>query len=97
MDQNTKPAPFSVGDHVRYIAAQRRELAANQGHETELVLVPGMTGVVMLSTGALAGQTAASPKPWRCQVQFQNGFQFDITPENCSDFEVARGAGASTA
>ena len=97
MDQNTKPAPFGVGDHVRYIAEQRRELAGSQGHEAELVLVPGMTGVILLSTGAFAGQTASSPNPWRCQVQFQNGFQFDITSKNCSDFEVAHDAGAPIA
>jgi hypothetical protein len=96
MDQDTKPAPFNLGDHVRYIAAQRRGLEAGQGNDTELVLVSGMTGVVLLSTGALAGQTTTSPKPWRCQVQFENGFQFDITPENCADFEVAGGAGAPT-
>jgi uncharacterized protein (UPF0303 family) len=26
MDQDTKPAPFNLGDHVRYIAATRRAL-----------------------------------------------------------------------
>jgi hypothetical protein len=30
MDQDTKPAPFNVGDHVRYVAAQRRALPAGQ-------------------------------------------------------------------
>ena len=89
MNQDTKPAPFNVGDHVRYIATQRRELPAGHGHESELVLVPGMEGVIVLSTGALSEQGAAAPKPWRCQVQFQNGFQVDITPENRADFEVA--------
>ncbi len=97
MDQDTKPAPFNVGDHVRYIGSQRQELAAGQGTETELVLVPGMTGVILLSTGTFACQTAAAPKPWRCQVQFPNGFQIDINPENIADFEVAHGAGAPTA
>jgi hypothetical protein len=96
MDQDTKPAPFNVGDHVRYVAAQRRTLAAGQGNETELVLAPGMEGVILLSTGAFSDQGAAAPNPWRCQVQFQNGFQLDIGPENCADFEVARGAGSST-
>ena len=90
----TKPAPFNVGDHVRYIASQRRELAVGQGNETELVLVPGMRGVILLSTGAHPGQVAASPRPWRCRVQFQNGFQLDITPRNYSDFELAHRPGA---
>ena len=85
MDQDTKPAPFNVGDHVRYVAAQRRGLPAGQGNETELVLTPGMEGVILLSTGALSDQGAAAPNPWRCQVQFQNGFQLDITPVPASD------------
>jgi|SRR5438876_105291 len=96
MDQDTKPAPFNVGDHVRYVAAQRRGLPAGQGNETELVLTPGMEGVILLSTGALSDQGAAAPNPWRCQVQFQNGFQLDITPENRADFEVVRGASSPT-
>src|ERR1700692_3432207 len=96
MNQDTKPAPFNLGDHVRYVAAQRRALPAGQGNESELVLAPGMEGVVLLSTGALSEQGAAAPKPWRCQVQFQNGFQLDITPENRADFEVARGPGSPT-
>jgi hypothetical protein len=55
-----------------------------------------MEGVILLSTGALSGQGATAPNPWHCQVQFQNGFQLDITPENGADFEVARGAGSPT-
>ena len=47
--------------------------------QTEQLLVPGMEGVIMLSTGDLSDQGAAAPNPWRCQVQFQNGFQLDIT------------------
>jgi hypothetical protein len=96
MDQDTRPAPFNVGDHIRYVAAQGRALPAGQGNETELVLVPGMEGVILLSTGALSEQGAAAPNPWHCQVQFQNGFQFDITPDNCADFEMAHGAGSPT-
>ena len=96
MDQDTKPAPFNVGDHVRYVAAERRALPAGQGNETELVLAPGMDGVILLSTGALSDQGAAAPNSWHCRVQFQNGFQLDITPENRADFEVAHGAGAPT-
>ena len=96
MDQHTKPAPFNVGDHVRYVAAQRRTLPASQGNETELVLAPGMEGVILLTTGVLSDQGGAAPKPWCCQVQFQNGFQFDITTENRADFEVTRGAGSPT-
>jgi hypothetical protein len=91
MNQDTKPAPFNLGDHVRYVAA-RRALPAGQGNEAEQVLAPGMEGVILLSTGALSDQGAAAPKPWRCQVQFQNGFQLDITPDNCADFEVAQGS-----
>jgi len=93
-NQDTKPAPFNVGDHVRYVAPQRRALPAGQGNETERVLAPGMEGVILLSTGALSDQGAAAPNPWNCRVQFQNGFQMDITPENHADFEVARGAGS---
>jgi hypothetical protein len=96
MDQDTKPAPFNVGDHVRYVAAQRRALPGGPGNETGLVLTPGMEGVILLSTGALSDQGAAAPNSWHCQVQFQNGFQLDITPENCADFEVARRAGSPT-
>jgi len=91
MNQDTKPAPFNVGDHVRYAAAQRRALPAGQGNETEQVLTPEMEGVILLSTGALSDQGAAAPNPWCCRAQFQNGYQIDITPENLADFEVARG------
>jgi len=55
-----------------------------------------MDGVILLSTGALSHQGAAAPNSWHCRVQFQNGFQLDITPENRADFEVAHGAGAPT-
>jgi hypothetical protein len=96
MDQDTKPAPFNLGDHVRYVGEQRRALPAGQGNKFELALAPGMEGVILLSTGALSGQGATAPNPWHCQVQFQNGFQLDITPENGADFEVARGAGSPT-
>jgi hypothetical protein len=81
MKQDTKPAPFNVGDHVRYIAKQTRTLAAGAGNDAELVLVPGMEGVIILSTGALIDDAAAS-QPWHCRAQFHNGFQLDITPEN---------------
>jgi hypothetical protein len=96
MDQDTKPAPFNVGDHVRYVGEGRAAVPAGQGNKTDLLLAPGMEGVILLSTGALSGQGAAAPNPWHCQVQFPNGFQLDITPENCVDFEVARGAGSAT-
>jgi hypothetical protein len=96
MNQDSKPAPFNVGDHVRYVAAQRRALPAGAGNEAELVLASGMEGVILLSTGAFADQGAAAPNPWRCQVQFQNGFQLDITPVNRADFELAHGSGAPT-
>ena len=96
MNQDTKPAPFNVGDHVRYLAGQRRALPVGEGNETELVLAAGMEGVILISTGSLSDQGAAAPNPWRCQVQFENGFQLDVTPENVADFEVVRGAGRTT-
>lgn len=86
MDQDTKPAPFNVGDHVRYVGRQRRALSTSQ---TQQVLAPGIKGVIMLSTGALSDQGAAAPNPWHCQVQFPNGFRLDITPDNSADFEMA--------
>jgi hypothetical protein len=93
-NQDTKPAPFNLGDHVRYIGAHKRVLPAGQGNETELVLTPGMVGVILLSTGDLADPAALAPKPWHCRIQFQNGFQLDITPANYADFEVAHGGPA---
>jgi len=88
VNQDTKPAPLNLGDHVRYIGAHRKELAAGQGNEAEAVLAPGMEGIILLSSGALEGQTPAATKPWHCRAQFQNGFQLDISPENYADFEV---------
>jgi hypothetical protein len=96
MSQDTKPAPFNTGDHVRYIGAQRRAVPGGQGTEMNQILVPGMVGVVVLSTGALSAEGAAAPNPWRCQVQFQNGFQIGIAPDNCADFEMAHGPGSPT-
>jgi hypothetical protein len=90
MSQDTKPAPFNVGDHVRYVAAPRRALPGGQGNDTEQLLAPGMEGIIILSTGALSAEGAAAPNPWRCGIQFQNGFQLDITPDNFADFEMAR-------
>jgi hypothetical protein len=87
MHQDTKPAPFNLGDHVRYIGGQK-QVTAGSGKETERVLVPGMAGVILLSNGALASPRAAAPHPWQCRVQFQNGFQIDITPDNCAEFEL---------
>jgi hypothetical protein len=49
-----------------------------------------MEGVIILSTGALSAEGAAAPNPWRCAIQFINGFQLDITPDNFADFEMAR-------
>ena len=68
MNQDTKPAPFNLGDHVRYVAAQRHALPAGQGNEAELVLAPGMEGVILLSTGAFSDLGAAAPNPWHCRV-----------------------------
>ena len=35
MNQDTKPGPFNVGDHVRYIAAQKHDLPTGQGNQTD--------------------------------------------------------------
>jgi hypothetical protein len=96
MNQDTKPAPFNVGDHIRYVAAQRRALPGCQGNEAEMIIAPGMEGVILLSTGAFSDEGTAAPNPWRCQVQFQNGFQLDITPDNYADFEKTQGPGSPT-
>jgi hypothetical protein len=88
MSQDTKPAPFNTGDHVRYVAAQPRAAPSGQGNE--IVLAHGMVGVIVLSTGAFSEEGEVASEPWRCQVQFQNGFQFDITPANRADFEMAK-------
>lgn len=88
MSQDTKPSPFNTGDHVRYVAAQRR--TAPCGERNEIVLAPGMEGVIVLSTGVFSDEGEAAPEPWRCQVQFQNGFHCDITPDNRADFEMSR-------
>lgn len=96
MNQDTKPAPFNLGDHIRYVAKQKYALPVGRVNETRPILAPGMEGVVLISTGDLSDQGAAAPNPWHCKAQFQNGFQIDITPENCGDFEVARGARSPT-
>mgnify|MGYP000564597308 CR=1 FL=1 len=84
----TKPSPFNVGDHVRYVGSQEHELPAGQENGTEPVLVPGMEGVILLSSGPFSEQSTAQPTPWQCRVQFENGFQVDITPENVDEFEA---------
>ena len=94
MDQDTKRAPFNLGDHVRYIGAQTRELAAGRRNKPERVLAPGMVGVVMISTAALSGQGSSAPNSWRCRIQFQNGFQLDIGPGNHTDFAMTCGEAA---
>ena len=55
-----------------------------------------MEGVILISTGELSDQGAAAPNPWRCQVQFANGFQLDINPDNFADFERVGSAGKTT-
>lgn len=95
MSQDTLPAPFNLGDRVRYIGVKKREVRL--GGRQEQVLAPGMEGVILLSTGAFPEQGPKAGAPWHCQVQFHNGFQLDITPENYSDFEVAHEAGSPTA
>jgi hypothetical protein len=91
MDQNTQPAPFNLGDHLCYVGApQRRELPSGPKGRTELVLTRGMVGVVILSSGDLAGEGTATSQPWRCQAQFRNGLQRDIAPHNHADFAVSQ-------
>jgi len=89
LDQNTHPAPFNLGDHLCYVGSpQWRALSVEPKGSAELVLAPGMVGVVILSSGALAGIGTGASQPWRCQAQFHNGLQRDITPYNRSDFAV---------
>jgi len=89
MDQNTHPAPFNLGDHLCYVgSSQWREPPVVPKRNPELVLTWGMVGVVILSSSDLAGEGVATSRPWRCQVQFRNGLQHDITPLNHSDFEA---------
>lgn len=96
MDQNTYAAPFNLGDHVCYVGSpQRREPPAGPKRSRELMLTGGMVGVVILSSGDLAGEDAAASRPWLCQAQFRNGFQLDITPQNRADFEVPRRGGVT--
>jgi len=89
MNQDTRPAPFNLGDHVRYVGAQKHLLPGKGGSQAELVLAPGMEGVILLSTGDLSRHGEGASKPWHCQVQFKNGFRLDISPDNCADFEMA--------
>ena len=86
MKLDTKPAPFNLGDHVRYMARREVKLPAGPGNAAERVLTRGMEGVILLSTGAHSDQGAAASRPWHCRVQFQNGFQLDISPQNRADF-----------
>lgn len=76
-EQAIRTAPFNFGGHVRYVGRRRCELPAGPtGHE--VVLAPGMVGVVILSSG--------TSRPWHCRVQFKNGFQLEVTPENRAEF-----------
>ncbi len=69
-------AAFPFGSHVRYLGPRIRELSAGA-----VVLIPGMVGVVTLSSGPSAA--------WHCLVQFRNGYQMEVTPENGGHFEPA--------
>ena len=89
MDQDTQ-LPFHVGDHVCYVGGKMRKAPVGAGR-CSVVLVPGMTGVIIASPGALAGDGAATLHSWRCQAQFPNGFQLDITNANFVDFRLGRG------
>ena len=76
-------------------SARHRTVPAGRPSGAELCLTPGMVGVVILSTGTLAGPHAS--KSWHIQIQFDNGFHFDVTPQNAADFEMAHGEGSPTA
>lgn len=67
---------FPFGSHVRYLGPRIRELSAGS-----VVLIPGMVGAVTLSSGPGAD--------WHCLVQFRNGYQVEVTPENRGQFEPA--------
>jgi hypothetical protein len=89
MDHNTHTPPFNLGDHLCYVgSSQWREPPPGPKRDPELVLTWGMVGVVILSSGDLVGEDAAESQSWRCQVQFRNGLQRDITAHNHSDFTV---------
>ncbi len=96
MSQGTKPAPFSVGDHVRYIGNQSQVAQSGESNAAAVVLTPGMEGVIVLSTGAFSDEGEAAPNPWRCEVQFENGYHFVITPKNYADFEKGSDADSLT-
>ena len=83
MDQDTH-SPFNFGDHVRYCGRQMRRAPVGTG-KSSIVLVPGMTGVIIASPGAQAGDG------WRCQAQFPNGFQLEITQANLVEFRLGMG------
>ena len=89
MRQQRTQTSLNLGDHVRYVGPHRWALPAGLGQRPELVLTRGMEGVVLLSTGALTRPLPKAPRRWRCRVQFENGFQTDITPDNRADFERA--------
>lgn len=72
------PTAFQLGAHVRYVGWERRALPIGPARR-EVVLIPGMVGVVILSSGP--------SRPGHCRVQFRNGYQLDITPDNRGQFE----------
>jgi hypothetical protein len=84
-DRTRGAASFDWGDHVRYIGRRRCEVPAGPAGR-EVVLAPGMVGVVILSAGPSG--------PCHCRVQFKNGFQLDVTPDNRAEFEPAHTRGA---
>jgi hypothetical protein len=81
--ERSRPAPFNWGDHIRYVGPEQHKHLSAKG-KVETVLAPGMEGVVLLSS--FVGDGVDEPAPWRCRAQFRNGYQFDITPENCTSF-----------
>jgi hypothetical protein len=80
-DRPRSAESFDWGEHVRYIGMRRCAVPAGVGRE--VVLAPGMVGVVILSTGPTG----------HCRIQFKNGFQLDVAADNRADFEPAHAHG----
>jgi hypothetical protein len=81
--RETRSTPFNWGDHIRYVGPEKHKQLSEKG-KVETVLAPGMEGVVLLSS--FVGNGADEMGSWHCRAQFRNGYQFDITPENCTSF-----------
>lgn len=77
MESTIRPVWSGFGAHVRYVGNSIRALPLGPTRR-EVVLTPGMIGVVILSAGP--------SRPSRCRLQFRNGFQLDVSAENQAEF-----------